>query len=68
MNGKGKYTTPSGGVYEGEWKDGKMHGNGKYTYENGDTYEGEWREGEKNGRGNLFKSVRCGEVREWGCI
>jgi hypothetical protein len=28
MNGKGVYTTASGEVYDGEWKDGKMHGIG----------------------------------------
>jgi hypothetical protein len=32
----------AGDVYEGQWKDEKMHGKGVYTYHNGDQYDGEW--------------------------
>ena len=31
-NGKGKYTFKDGGIYDGEWKDGKYDGKGKYTF------------------------------------
>ena len=35
MHGYGKYFYSDGGVYEGEWVDGKMHGRGLYTFANG---------------------------------
>lgn len=54
-DGPGKYTWPSGDVYEGGWSDGKRHGMGTYTYSNGDIYEGEWWKGKKYSKGKLIK-------------
>ena len=51
IHGKGKYTWPSGGIYDGEWIDGKVHGKGIYTLLNGEKYDGEWKEGKKHGYG-----------------
>jgi hypothetical protein len=39
-SGKVKITNKSGEIYEGEYKDNKMHGKGKYTWKNGDYEEG----------------------------
>ena len=38
-------------VYEGEFRDGKIHGRGNFFYANGNRYEGEWHDGKKHGRG-----------------
>ena len=50
-----KFTYPDGEVYEGDWKDGKMHGKGKYTYGKGkwegDVYEGDYKDGKQQGKG-----------------
>jgi hypothetical protein len=35
--GKNTFEYPNGDIYEGEWKDGKMHGSGTYTFNNEDT-------------------------------
>ena len=43
--GFGKYFSPSGYEYDGEWKDNKRNGKGKEKWPNGDTYEGECRGG-----------------------
>jgi hypothetical protein len=51
VNGKGKYTYASGGVYEGDWKDGKRTGKGKYTWADGGVYEGDWKYGMRTGKG-----------------
>ena len=37
-----QYFYADGGVYEGEWMDGKMHGRGSYVFANKNRYEGEW--------------------------
>ena len=42
---------PDGGVYEGEWQDGKRHGQGKMKWPDGDVYEGEWQDGKRHGQG-----------------
>ena len=48
----GKYTSSSGSIYEGSFKDGLRHGNGKMIFSgSGDTYKGEWVEGEMSGSG-----------------
>ena len=41
------FTSPRGGKYEGEYKDGKRHGQGKLTYPDGSNYVGEWKDGER---------------------
>ena len=38
-------------VYEGGYRDGKMHGHGTYARANGGRYEGEWRDSKANGHG-----------------
>ena len=37
------FTSPRGGKYEGEHKDGKRHGQGKLTYPDGRKFVGEWK-------------------------
>ena len=54
-HGKGKFIYSDGGVYEGDWNEGKMHGYGVLYY--GDrsiAYEGEWKEDKFEGRGILY--------------
>ena len=46
-----KYTTASGNIYEGEYKDGLIHGEGKFTYANGRKYVGEFKNGFMEGKG-----------------
>ena len=40
------FTSPRGGKYEGEYKDGKRHGQGKLAYPDGRKFVGEWKDGE----------------------
>ena len=44
-------THDDGGVYKGEWIDGKKHGVGAYVYPSGSSYEGEWKLNAKDGVG-----------------
>eukprot|EP00744_Colponema_vietnamica_P006950 GILI01010035.1.p1 GENE.GILI01010035.1~~GILI01010035.1.p1 ORF type:complete len:1026 (-),score=267.21 GILI01010035.1:155-3232(-) len=47
-----EYKYPSGSVYVGGFKDGKLHGFGRYKYHpSGDIYEGEWLSDMKHGHG-----------------
>mgnify|MGYP000881474767 FL=1 len=39
---KGKLTTSTGVVYEGEFIDNLLNGDGKVTFPNGNVYEGCW--------------------------
>ena len=41
------FTSPRGGKYEGEFKDGKKHGQGTYIKTEGRKYVGEWKDGER---------------------
>ena len=41
----------SGGVYEGEFKDGRQHGKGTFTLPGGYEYTGDWVEGKIQGQG-----------------
>ena len=41
----------NGGIYEGEFLDGKQHGFGKYTSADGYEYSGQWVEGVIEGAG-----------------
>ena len=47
------FTSPRGGKYEGEFKDGKRHGQGKLTYPDGRKFVGEWKDGEPIGQGTF---------------
>jgi hypothetical protein len=38
-------------VYQGEWKDAKMHGQGILVFNNGSVYDGQWSEGVQEGEG-----------------
>lgn len=55
-----EYRYPSGSVYLGGFKDGKLHGFGKYNYHpSGDLYEGEWIADMKHGQGAY--TYDCGD-------
>ena len=63
VNGKGKFTYPSGNVYEGDVVDGKKHGKGKIKSSNGTThYEGDFADDKKHGKGTFTSS--SGDVYE----
>jgi len=50
----------SGGIYVGDFFDGKRNGNGVYTYPEYSefaTYEGEWEDDRPNGKGRVLFSV-----------
>ena len=49
--GHGTARAPSGNVYIGQWKAGKMDGVGRYIFADGDVYEGDYVAGQKFGRG-----------------
>lgn len=51
MDGKGKKMFPSGGLYEGDFREGLPHGKGKRTWSDGTMYEGEFNEGLCQGNG-----------------
>lgn len=54
-NGWGKAKFLDGKIYEGEWKDGKMHGRGKEFYPGGTLqFEGEYKEGQRDGFGKAY--------------
>jgi len=60
-------TTPDGGQYEGEVKDGLMHGDGRIEWPDGSYYVGELQNGLKHGEATeLFTDGRVfrGEYRE----
>jgi len=44
-HGKGRYVFRKGDLYEGEWKNNKMHGSGKFKCLNGVKYKGTFAEG-----------------------
>ena len=61
-----EYRYPSGSVYIGAFKDGKLNGYGKYHYHpSGDSYEGEWQQDMKHGSGTY--TYDCGDtyVGDW---
>ena len=47
----GTYTASNGGIYVGEFKDGKRHGQGTHKYGAGGQYVGEFRDDKRNGQG-----------------
>lgn len=38
-------------MYEGEYRNGRVHGKGRATFPSGDSYAGEWKEGAMSGTG-----------------
>ena len=46
-------TYHTGGVYDGQWKEGKRHGEGTLIQPSGVTYVGDWYRGKYHGRGEL---------------
>jgi len=44
-NGFGKMKFPNRSIYEGGWKEDRMHGDGAMFYQNGNIYTGTWSEG-----------------------
>ena len=50
-NGRGKYISPNGTIYEGDWNDGVRHGRGKQIWSDGSVYDGEWKDHQRHGRG-----------------
>jgi len=71
----GKFTWPSGDVYQGTIQDGKKHGKGTLTWSDGSKYEGEWKNGVRAGKGEYvwpdgrkFKGAWKGSWLAWfGC-
>ncbi len=41
-NGRGKFTWPSGNIYDGDYKDDERHGFGSMTWIDGSEYRGQW--------------------------
>lgn len=54
MEGKGKFTYSSGGIYEGDIKEGKRSGKGIYKFTNGNRYEGQWADNNQEGEGKFY--------------
>ncbi|KAK9815589.1 hypothetical protein WJX72_006406 [[Myrmecia] bisecta] len=50
-DGEHHHRWPDGGVYFGEWREGKPEGRGIYVWPSGDRYEGEWTAGREDGVG-----------------
>jgi hypothetical protein len=50
-NGRGKYLSPNGDVYEGDFTAGKMSGTGTMIDTQGNSYSGGWKNGVRSGRG-----------------
>ena len=65
--GQGKFTSPDGSSYEGQWKDGKYHGHGTYTFSDGGKGIGHFREDnpwnitEYDKNGNIIGKIVNGE-------
>jgi hypothetical protein len=49
----GKFTSPHGDVYEGDFLGSKFHGKGKYIWASGEVYEGDFADGKRNGKGKM---------------
>ena len=59
--------TPTGDIYEGEWKGGLYHGRGRYTGFNSDSYDGEWEADTMHGTGR-YTYCDSGDVYEGGWV
>ena len=51
VNGFGKYHSPDGDIYEGDFVNGKGEGQGTNTFKNGNVYTGQFSNGLRNGKG-----------------
>ena len=64
MHGLGKFVSPHGDRYEGEFVDDNYNGLGAYTWANGDVYEGEWAYSKRSGLGVMWNKdgevIMCG--------
>lgn len=47
----GRREHADGGLYDGDWSDGKKHGHGVYSYPSGARYEGQWANDSRDGYG-----------------
>ena len=45
-----------GDIFEGYWKDGKLHGRGRRIWGNGNYYIGEFKEGQCDGEGTFYQN------------
>ena len=54
-----------GDVWEGSYKDDKVHGQAKMTAANGDTYDGDWEGGEPHGFGSMRYASGDGYSGDW---
>jgi ribosomal protein S18 acetylase RimI-like enzyme len=58
QDGTGRYVSPRGDVFTGEWRDGAFR-KGKCMFKNGDVYEGEWKYDVRHGKGkHTVRSAR----------
>uniref|UniRef100_F6R8C3 Ankyrin repeat and MYND domain-containing protein 1 n=2 Tax=Ciona intestinalis TaxID=7719 RepID=F6R8C3_CIOIN len=58
----GKFSWPSGALYEGEYKEHRRHGAGKQTWQDGSTYKGEFMNDMRHGQG--IHKWASGEIYE----
>lgn len=56
---------PSGDIYVGQWKDGKMNGNGTLTSSKGSKYVGSFKDNERNGYGTVTYGNRTKYIGQW---
>jgi hypothetical protein len=49
-----RYRFSHGGIYEGQWFEGKMHGKGVFTFPNGNVYDGNWANNKMEGLGKFI--------------
>ena len=60
FQGKGKFTSSQGTVYDGYWVDGRREGEGVETKPDGERYEGTWLNNKENGHGR--KTFANGDI------
>ena len=66
VNGKGHLSCPNIFVFDGYWKDDKMHAQGLYTWiPDGAVYEGDWKYGDMHGKGRKTYSNGCEYSGYW---
>jgi len=54
-------------MYDGEWKEDRLHGYGTYNYKNGDVYTGQWSAADMHGEGVMTyanQDIYDGEWKE----
>jgi hypothetical protein len=56
-----------GAVYEGNWKNNKMHGKGTMTHRNGIVYEGNWRDHRMIGKRSFLLIITDYSVNDKNC-